>query len=348
MTALESLMLTVLLLTCGYATYTDFKTGLIPNKIILVSGSTALLLDVLYYLIFQRELILGFLLNFGVISFFSILLYAYSFWGAGDSKLMMLAGLTIPARFYSSGIYNISLITIIVQTFAIAFVYLMAESLVLGIIRKDLFSVRISKKFNGRSLKGLVMNYLVSYIYIMFFGFGISLFLSGHPETNPYITPLFNFFIVFTVLNFSFFKKVYVIGTIAVADAVLMFIFRTSLPSAMPPAWNLILITVVLLFRCFAEKYNYQTIRTSDVSKGMVLSFASIMQLSLSQEKGLPQTTTEDFRSRITEKEAESIRRWGELQKNNQEITIVKKMPFAVFITLGIVTFLGLRMWINC
>lgn len=345
MTVVESLLLTILILTCVYATYTDFKTGLIYNKSLLISGAAVILLDIIYYGFFQRELIGGFLLNVAVIALFSILLYAYSFWGAGDSKLMMLGSLAIPARFYASDVYNLPLITVIVQTFSIAFVYLIAESIILGIIKKNFFTV--SKHITAQSLKNILKSYFLSYVYILLFNFAFQMILRYNEEISPYIFPLLNFFVVFTVLNFNFFKKIYVIGAAAIADVVLMIILKRSIASAMPPLWNLVLITVVLIFRCLAEKYNYKTISASKATKGMILSISTVMNFNLQKIKGLPQATTEDFHSKLTEDEAEAIRKWSEGQKSDQEITIVRKFPFAIFITLGIGIFLGLRMWMS-
>ena len=345
MTVVESLLLTILILTCVYATYTDFKTGLIYNKSLLISGAAVIILDIIYYVFFQKELIGGFLLNVAVIALFSILLYAYSFWGAGDSKLMMLSSLAIPARFYASDMYNLPLITVIVQTFSIAFAYLIIESVILGIIKKNFFT--ISKHITAQSMKNILKSYFLSYVYILLFNFAFQILLKYNEEISPYIIPLLNFFVVFTVLNFNFFKKIYVIGFAAITDVVLMIILKKSMVSAMPPLWNLVLITVVLIFRCLAEKYNYKTISASKITKGMILSISTVMSFNLQKIKGLPQATTEDFRSKLTEEEAEAIRKWSGSQKSEQEIMIVRKFPFAIFITLGIVIFLVLRMWIS-
>lgn len=165
MIVVESLLLTILILTCVYATYTDFKTGLIYNKSLLISGAAVIALDCIYYILFQRELILGFLLNVSIVILLSIILYAYSFWGAGDSKLMILCVLAVPARFYASDLYNLPLITIVAQTFSIAFLYLIIESVILGIINKSFF--KTNRQLTIHSLKDILKSYFLSYIYIL-------------------------------------------------------------------------------------------------------------------------------------------------------------------------------------
>lgn len=345
MIIIESILLTLLLMMCIIVTYTDFKTGLIPNKILVYFGVIILILDTVYYSIFQAELIWGFILNITVNMLFSILLYAYAFWGAGDSKLMILSVLAIPARFYASDIFSVPIIIITVQTFAIAFCYLAIESIALGIIKKDLFNLKVN--ITKSKILLMLKNYMISYIYIIFFSFVLNFTINNKIAISSYIIPICSFFIVFTVFNFGFFQKKAVIGIFALIDVLLMILFNANVSSFFPPLWNLIVISIVFVFRSLSAKYNYHTIPTSDIKQGMVLSLNTIMQFKSSRGKGLPEITTEDFRSRISSEDADSIKRWGNSKNGSSEIIIVRKLPFAVFITAGIVAFLGLRMWIS-
>ena len=330
---------------CIIVTYTDFKTGLIPNKILIPFGVIILILDAVYYAVFQRELIGGFILNFAVNMFFSILLYTYAFWGAGDSKLMILSALAIPARFYSSDILSVPIIMITVQTFAIAFCYLAIESIVLGIMKKDFFNLKIN--ITKPKILAALKNYIISYIYIIFFNFMLNLVLNNKIAISSYIIPICSFFIVFTVFNFEFFQRKTVIGIFALIDVLLMILFYSNISSFFPPLWNLIIISIVFVFRNLSAKYNYRTIPVSEVRQGMVLSINTLMRFKGSRIKGLPEFTTEDFRSRISSENADSIKRWGNSKNGASEIIIVRKLPFAVFITAGIIAFLGIRMWIS-
>ena len=61
--------------------------------------------------------------------------------------------------------------------------------------------------------------------------------------------------------------------------------------------------------------------------------------------KGLPkEKNTEDIRSRITEEEAESIKRWEFSKYGQSEIVIVRKIPFAIFISIGSIVYIFSRM----
>ena len=92
--------------------------------------------------------------------------------------------------------------------------------------------------------------------------------------------------------------------------------------------------------RMISSEYNYKQIKTSEIKEGMVLSYATVASFSNSRVKGLPQITTEDIQSRISEAEAESIRRWECSKSGLQTITIVRKLPFACFISIGFILFI--------
>lgn len=91
--------------------------------------------------------------------------------------------------------------------------------------------------------------------------------------------------------------------------------------------------------RILIATQSYQVIQTALVRPGMILSTASSMQFIASRVKGLPGISTEDLRSRLTEEQAESIKRWEHSAKGQPQITIVRKIPFAIFISLGFVLY---------
>ena len=62
-----------------------------------------------------------------------------------------------------------------------------------------------------------------------------------------------------------------------------------------------------------------------------------------SKINGLPMAMTEDLRSRLSEEEAESVVRWKGSKQGSETVTIVKKIPFAIFIALGVLVFLILE-----
>ena len=116
-----------------------------------------------------------------------------------------------------------------------------------------------------------------------------------------------------------------------------------------------VLLAIMALSVTGALKVNDKTVSaaneeysTSKVEKGMVLAYSTIVYFIPSTIKGLPkEKTTEDIRSRITADEAESIKRWETSKYGQPEIVIVRKIPFAIFISIGTVIYTFARMLIK-
>ena len=105
------------------------------------------------------------------------------------------------------------------------------------------------------------------------------------------------------------------------------------------------LLLLALLLRYLLNGYNYKQIPTESVKKGIVLSIPTVMGFTSSRVKGLPQISYEEMRSRLSEEEAEAVLRWKDSKQGKENITIVKKIPFAIFIVLGEILFYFVRVW---
>ena len=77
----------------------------------------------------------------------------------------------------------------------------------------------------------------------------------------------------------------------------------------------------------------------------MILSVATVLEFQKSRVKGLPVATNEDMSTRLSEEEADAIRRWEQSKYGKEKIVIVRKIPFAIFITSGSVIFLLIRLF---
>ena len=93
----EAILVTLLITMCIYLTATDFKHGIIQNKVLLVTGAIGLVANIVYYSFWGKQFIMAFLLNLVVMMAISIAFYALHIWAAGDSKLLMLTIFLIPA-----------------------------------------------------------------------------------------------------------------------------------------------------------------------------------------------------------------------------------------------------------
>ena len=136
----ESALLTILFVLLSVSSYTDCKSSRINNSILLISAISSIITDAIYYYLCASRYAFPFLINIGLISLISILLYAYHIWAAGDSKLLIAVALCIPGRFLT--FWNIGTFPgffIIVVTFLSAFLYVIIETIFLDIPVPPLF-----------------------------------------------------------------------------------------------------------------------------------------------------------------------------------------------------------------
>ena len=110
---------------------------------------------------------------------------------------------------------------------------------------------------------------------------------------------------------------------------------------------NFGLVFIVMLMKLFISEYNYEYINTSDVKAGMIISTETSMLFLNSRVKGLPDMSHENVSDRISESECESIHRWEKSKYGSKTVKIVRKIPFAIFISLGIVTYIIVGVMLN-
>ena len=112
---------------------------------------------------------------------------------------------------------------------------------------------------------------------------------------------------------------------------VLLFFISTSIISL----FNIILVIAVQIVRQFTNQYNNITIDTSEIKAGDVLTRDSLIFMLPSKVNGLPKYTDETTRCRISETEADAIKRWEKSKYGQPQIKIVRTIPFVPFIFLG-------------
>ena len=314
---------------------------MIKNKWIFPAFGISFILNSIYYGIFVSDLIILYLVNIFASTVLSLLIYKFHFWGAGDSKLLILIASLIPARLYYDALIPIPTLVITVFTFAIAFLYLVIEAITLGIKDKTLLKLSSGQSIKKR-ISGFVYGYIASYAYISLISIIETFVFKDYIRNGSYIFILLNFFVVLTVFSFQILKKWYIIVPIMITDVVLMLVLSDISIKSLFSVKSIIIVAVVMIFREIADKYNYKEIKTDDIKEGQILSFKTVLCFNASKVKGLPITTTEDFRSRITSEQAESIKKWKNSKNGQDTITIVRKLPFAIFITIGTIAFVML------
>ena len=322
------------------ASITDCKKSQIKNKHILICSLSSILLDLFYYLLWSRESFLPFITNFLLLSLVSAFMYAYHLWAAGDCKLMMTIALSLPGRFLTTwDIGPFASFVIIIITFSLAFIYLILETIFLDIKNKSIFKIQF-KSFNWK-------HFFISYSFMSsattIISFGLSMAFPHVYSSNTMLLMAINYLTVLSLIQVRSclsFKAQAVFSSII---WIMIFLVSTLKYGAIPFSVNLrslAAVFIIMMAWSFAEKYNYQAIPVSEVKAGQIMSLATIMDFSISGVQGLPMGKTEDLRSRITNEEAETIRKWENSKTGKPYVIIVRKMPFAVFISIGTIVFL--------
>lgn len=330
-------MLATMMFFCIQASMTDLKSGVVKNKLLLLGACFSILLNLTYYFIFARYYLVAYVMNLVVMSFLAILFYVTHIWAAGDSKLLIFVISLIPARVYYSGENVAATVLIMIAIFSLAFIYYIVESIVIGLKEKTLFSFT-RMRFNALQM---LVQYVKCTSIVTIANCIFALIFYDFYVANTELFMIINMLLVFSISNVKFLERWYTITALCLVTVGIVIIQNRHFEFV---NWIIYLVVlIVVLMRMIAEKYNYKTIPTSEVKQGMVLSYGTVVLFVPSKIKGLPLSTTEDIRSRISQEEAESILRWESSKYGQAQITIVRKIPFAIFIFVGTVFFVFTR-----
>lgn len=334
MVALDIILLLLLFSLGGMMAYSDIKTGIIPNKWIAIFAVIGVIIDIVYYAFLARDVAGLFALN--VVSTFAIsliLYYTHSLAG-GDCKLIPVMSLLYPARMYLTyGKTSITLFVALCIAIFYGYLYLIGVSIWRIITGEN----RIERSY----IKGFLGNYVKSYFTALVYVALVNLIFN---LVNQYIQWINTWIVWLACIVTAWIsgknqklksRKAMIVALIIVAG---LSIYEKVIPFSINPRTYFFTIVLVLCQMTIGTDL-YETIPTSRIKKGMILSTFSSMAMQNSRIKGLPGISSEDLRDRITESEAESIQRWGKTPKGMNEITIVKKIPFAIFIALGYATY---------
>ena len=333
---LESGLLAILSVMLINASITDLSNGRISNKAILGCLGAGLLCAVPYYTFFATDCLLSYGINIAIVICIGVLLYAMGIWGAGDSKLLSAAIIIFPARLYCLGNRSIASSFLLISiVFAIAFVYVIVDTLYLGIKQRDLF------QHTKRTLawKSYIKGFLFFFLLLSLINTLLVIVLPESILLDSILMTAIHFVFILIGIRLEGKANWIVVALMGTAWTILLFLgwSRFSFENI---NWVSYLIVIgLLLFRLIADKYNYKTILVSDLKPGMILSVGSILTFSKSRVSGLPAHSSEDLKSRLTIEEVESINRWSASKYGKETITIVRKIPFALFIAIGTIVF---------
>ncbi len=333
----ESILISIILIMGFYVTTTDIRKGIIQNKVLIKGFVSGLVINGIYYCFYAKEFRALYFINLFAMCLISILLYRFHFWAAGDSKLLICLTTLLPARFYDIGNKtNVPALTMLIFIFLLAYFHVIGDTIVHIFKKKKKYS---NVMFSHKVVLQLLKNYVISMLYL---GGLTKIFLVVLQEIykqNQLFFTFLNIFIALLIQKCQFLKKWYSLVGIGVWNIVYNYRFGFQGISIK----SYILLLGVLVVRYFLSWYNYEEIPTSEIKKGMVLSYGTVAKFLPSKVKNLPHHTNEDMSSRLKEEQVDAIKRWEKSKYGEDTVIIVRKIPFAIFIVLGTVIFLGIR-----
>ena len=316
------------------AAVSDIRTGIISNKIIAWFALCGVVTDTIYYGMLAPDTIEIFFLNVVSTTVISFCLYYTHAIAGGDCKLIPVLSLLYPAGMYLE--YGGSSITLFIALcFAIFFGYLYMLFAAIWKLVTD--ESHINKTYIINTVKIFAKSYFRATLFVMFLNLFFAIIDRNFLHVDAWIVWVTCIITAWISGRVRILRNRVLIGLVLAADFGLA-IYMKVIPFSLNP--RTYLFTVVLLLCQMMIRTNlYEQIQTSRIKKGMILSSVSSILMQNSKIAGLPGISTEDLRNRLTEDEAESVRRWGKSTKGTKEISIVKKIPFAIFLAMGYVCY---------
>lgn len=318
---------------CILCSNSDMREGIIYNKIIVVFLACAVVIDSAYYGFFVQDLLLNFILNMLVVMIVSLYLFFSHSFAGGDCKMTIVLAMLYPARCYLS--YGSSSITLV---FAIAFaifagyIFLLVRA-VYAIITKK---VKITYAYIKSSILNFAKSFISAMAYIALFNCMLMIFDRCGIDANVWLSRCFCLLIAWCVGRFSALKRNVIFLPVIALVVAISIILKTTPISVNPE--NYILVVVLLLCQMTIKSTLYEKKPVDQLKKGMILSTLSSVLMQSSITKGLPGVSTEDLKSRLSSEEIDSIVIWAKAT-HTEELTVVKKIPFGIFISIGFLSY---------
>lgn len=273
--------------------------------------------------------------NVVIVILIALILFYSHIWAGGDSKLLIVIAAVYPACDYFEIDGNkITLWILLMVTFSVGFIYIIVDS-ILQILK---YHRTVDYQGLRDALKGMVLGYIQNVTYIVAFSHIYHYFFE-HIIKIPDVL----YFIICLLIAFGIQKLKFLQENFSILAVVLFDIAMAIMTAFVPIRKDIryyILIIAFMVIRAVAGQYNYQVIETSQIKQGMILSRYDTILMAQSKVRGLPGISDETLASRLTDQEAESIKRWENSKQGRETLTIVRKIPFALFISTGVLTYL--------
>jgi len=330
MKSLEFLLFILSFTVSVYCTWTDVNKNIVPNKILFYGFILSILTQIVYCYFMPFEYISHWIIVMVIADFIAILMYFFDMWAAGDSKLFCYLYFCVPCRLIDLGSMRSAVVPYIF-IFLPALIWILTDSIY--------HTVKHSKSYvSPVKLTDFIKNWILIFINTTAFYFLMLFLFTDFIEHNGLFCSTLTMIYVYICNRLKFTSSVsFVIFNIIILSLLFsiggVYININFLN-------NILIVMLVFLFQRWAGQYNYRDIKTSEVKKGMILSSGTILSFRNSRVKGLPEDFSEKISSRLTQNQVEAVHRWENSSKGKSEVTIVRKIPFAIFISSGFILWL--------
>ena len=319
---------------CIYAGMSDVRCGKVRNSVLIGASAVAAALTLIYFFACSHDDWLLYLENAGIVAAAALLGYAARIWAGGDCKLMLFFAIAYPVLFCFE--YNDSRLTLwlfLMISLSAGFIYVIAET-VIGMIRgRD----KPDRAVMIPMLKAGGWIFLRSFLFVTALNLSYTAFVMPYITLHPIVYALLSIALVYGFNLVRAFGKLWIVICLALYDTV-MTVVTGKLVLIL--YWKMYLLVIAfMLIRVFVSGFNYEKIDVADVREGMVLARDESVYMNSFKYEGLPGISDETLRSRLTAQQAESVRKWGRSKYGKPELRIVRKLPFALFLGIGMLIY---------
>lgn len=333
----ERSLLVVLLLTTGISAYTDVKYGKVKN-VLLISSVLAALPIQIEGIICGVIALPDFMISVVCISLFAILFYLWGYWAAGDCKLLMSISMIFPHTLYWDLMSPLSkALSLLVFFMAVTYGYVLIDTIFNVLTEYRTLVLTWKRTVNQKT----IVDFAKKWWIFVFFANAVSL-IGNTVFQLPFMQIAFFSFLICTTLgNWTNKIKPYW-PTVMLLDIAYWVLSGLSVADV-----GKVIITAIISFGFgkAIQVFNYKIIDLNKLSPGMIVSALTINEIrSQCDSSFLDEKADEHLLSRISIEDVEMIKATG-----IDKIRIVRKIPFAFFISVGTLLYLAVKLYYaNC
>ena len=321
-----ALMLFLLLAT----SFTDLKYGKVWNKTLVAFSSIGILLNLILFIKCGFLEYKYWLYCVFIYLLISVGFYLLDIWAAGDSKLVISYILLFPGLLFEG--FNIYMLFPLLLSFILAYLFIIFDTIKCFVLEKRM-------RVNISNIKTLILNYLLTIVYIVFANEIISVICNYVCDLPQWLSLIALYFCIFVLYSLHWFRSKFAIVSFIVVDLLMIIVQKDITPLL---NWKTYLVVVVfLILKLFVEQYNYEEIDIAQLKAGDILSTNDSLRVAALNDVPLD-ISDESLKSRLSEEKVTEIINSKYIMNRINRVSIVKKIPFAIFISIG---FLFVSIW---